>query len=510
MIKTGGEFGSSLKAPCGISFFKDSLGREDRMHTTIHGTELSVAILMDDLASAKEMASALRLNKIFAHHYQSLDEFWVASNLQLPDLVIVDVTKMSQGNILFRNHPKVVDKTLRYAFYSKESTKILLQSTIGLDPYAYLHCDSSLATQVLGMVKRRLDEMKIERSHQEMETRIKRLQSHSQRLISDRSEAEEFKAYFGFMRDFCSEIEILGTSQDFSTALVSKLDQWEAIDSYGIFELNQSGQKLISPSLSKKKHHPFPSLWLGQINHHGIEAFAQDMAMQVANDLFEVEPIMIKLHAGSQDPDLLLFVSFTEERMINFPWEVFESMLSSSLRQLKLHKQMPKYASQFMPMWEALDNMDRLEKAGVDSGDLRILCLSLIPLTEVAKKRSQNKFYWASFFNDFFMQLSSRLQKTTKLSLMGPWHVMFFISKENIEIEFQMLQVFIKQFSYWKFFEDYSQVLPEEMLPILKLIPASSAHYLRLFGKEFEDLAIANESKRLMGRFAREHSKSIS
>jgi hypothetical protein len=97
------------------------------MQPTIQGIEISVALLMDDLASAKDIASALRQQNILAHYYQSLEEFWVATSIQAPDLAIVDVTKMSQGSIQFRTHPKVVDKTLTYAFFSKDSTKILLQ-----------------------------------------------------------------------------------------------------------------------------------------------------------------------------------------------------------------------------------------------------------------------------------------------------------------------------------------------------------------------------------------------
>jgi DNA-binding NarL/FixJ family response regulator len=466
------------------------------MQTTLQGMEISVAILMDDLASAKEIASALRHSDVLAHHYQSLEEFWVGVNLQTPDLVIVDVTKMSLGSAQFRNHPKVIDKSMHYAFFSKESTKILLQSAIGLEPMAFLHGDSSLHAQVTSLVSRRIMEMKRVKDIQELETRVQRLQARSQRLISERSAAEEFRAHFDFIRNLCLEIENESLKFDFTTSLLNKMEKWQPIDGYGLFELNQNGQKLISPDISKPKFHPFPSLWLGQVNHQGIEPFAEEMASQVANDLFEIAPITLKLHAGNQHPDLLLFVSFKEEWMANFPWDVLESMLSSSLRKIKLNQQVPKYSSQFMPMWEALDNMDRLQKSGIDS-DTRILALSLIPLTDVAKKKPQNKFYWSSFFNDFFLQLSSRLQKSTKLSLMGPWHVIFFIPSENLEIETRMLQTFIKQFSYWKFFEDNSQVLPENMLPTIRLIPASSAHYLRNFEKEFEEVALNNESKRL-------------
>jgi DNA-binding NarL/FixJ family response regulator len=467
------------------------------MQTTIQGIELSVAILMDDLASAKDIATALRLQNILAHHYQSLDEFWVACTLQTPDLTIVDVTKMSQGSIQFRTHPKVQDKTLSYCFYSKDSTKILLQSTFGLNPIGYIHHDASLNAQVMSLVSRRVNEIKLERERTELLNRIQRIQTRSQRLISERSEAEEFKANFEFIRTTCVEIENESSRQDFTHSLISKLEKWEAIEGYGLYELNQNGQKLIAPEVSRKKYHPFPSLWLGQVNEQGIENFAQEMAIQVANDLFDIEPVMVRIHSGAANPDLLLFISFREERMMNFPWDVLESMLSSSYRKLKLYQQMPHYSTQFMPMWEALDNMDRMQKAGVES-DMRIVALSLIPLTEVAKKRTNNKFFWSSFFNDFFLQLSGRLQKTTKLSLFGPWHVMFFIPRENVETETQMLQSFVKQFSYWKFFEDNSQILSEEMLPVLKLIPPSSSHYLRIFEKEFGDLSVKEEEKRLM------------
>lgn len=478
------------------------------MQTTLQGIELSVAILMDDLASAKEIASALRNSNIFAHHYQNLDEFWGACSLEVPDLTIIDVTKMSQGAIQFKSHPKVVDRTLNYAFFSKDSTKILLQSTFGLQPIGYIHNDVSLNAQIMSLLSRRVETLKLAREKNELEMQVHRLRARSSRIIAERSDAEEFRAHFDFIRNFCAEIENESTRQDFTHSLLDKMEKWESADGYGLYELNQNGQKLISPEISKRKHHPFPSLWLGQANPHGIEAFAQDMADQVANDLFEIAPVTIRIHSSSSNPDMLLFVSFREERMMNFPWDVFESMLSSSLRRLKLYQQLPQYTSQFMPMWEAMDNMDRMQKAGVDS-DMRIVALSLIPLTDIVKKRTNNKFFWSSFFNDFFLQLSGRLQKTTKLSLFGPWHVLFFIPRENVETETVMLQSFIKQFGYWKFFEDNSQVLSEDMLPILKLIPASSAHYLRIFEKEFAERTIADEGKRLMN-LARGDMKRLS
>jgi DNA-binding NarL/FixJ family response regulator len=476
------------------------------METTFQGLEISVALLMDDLASAKEIASALRQSNILAHHYSNLDEFWATTTLQLPDLLIIDVTKMSQGTVQFRQHPKVIDQTLSYVFYSKDSTKVLLQSTLGLKPFAYIHQDSSLNIQIMTLIEKKRDQMMKDRELSELKSRVQRLQARSQRLISDRSSAEEFKANFEFIKNFCAEVEQSSLTADYSLSLMNKLDSWDAVIGYGIYELNQSGQKLVSPEFSRKKLHPFPSLWLGAENNNGIEEFATEMANQVALDLFEVDPVAIKIYSGSKNPEILLFVSFTQERLLNFPWDVFASLLSSSLRRVKLQQQLPHYTNQFVPMWEALDNLDKMQKNNFDS-DAKVLTLSLLPLMDVIKKRSQNKFYWTAFFNDFFIQLSGGLQKSTKLSLMGPWQVLFFINKENLEAETKMLQGFIKQFGFWKFFEDNTQVLTDDMMPNLQLVPASSAFYLRLFEKEIEQLKLAEENKRLMNFANKDHRR---
>ena len=108
------------------------------------GSDLSVALVADDMVSAKEISLALRKLNIFAYHYQNLEEFWASTHLATPDLVILDVTKMSQGQLQFSAHPKVVAGKLRYAFFAKESTKILLKSTLALNPMGYLHIDMTL------------------------------------------------------------------------------------------------------------------------------------------------------------------------------------------------------------------------------------------------------------------------------------------------------------------------------------------------------------------------------
>src|SRR5688572_17349686 len=111
--------------------------------------EFTVALLMEDPTSAREVSAALRQAGIFAHYYSELDEFWVATKMQLPNLAIVDVAKMSFGATQFKDHPCVRDASLCTAFFHKDDTRFLLQSALGLPAYGFIYGDIGLVPQVL-------------------------------------------------------------------------------------------------------------------------------------------------------------------------------------------------------------------------------------------------------------------------------------------------------------------------------------------------------------------------
>ncbi|HLT21878.1 MAG TPA: hypothetical protein VKZ84_00475, partial [Bacteriovoracaceae bacterium] len=158
------------------------------------GSEFTVALIADDMSSAKEISLALRKIDIFAYHYQNLEEYWASTHLQVPDLTIVDVTKVSQGSLQFASHPLVVEGKLNYAFFSKESTKFLVKSTLMLRPVGYLSIDLTLEHNIKQMISFMMESKKSNEVIGELSQRVDRLRSRSQKIISERSEAEEFKA----------------------------------------------------------------------------------------------------------------------------------------------------------------------------------------------------------------------------------------------------------------------------------------------------------------------------
>lgn len=460
------------------------------------GMDLSVALIADDMVSAKEISLTLRKLNIFAYHYQNLEEYWASTHLAIPDLTIIDVTKMTQGPLQFASHPKVVEGKLRYAFFSKESTKILLKSTLALKPMGYLYMDVTLENSLKGLLERIEEEKKNQKTFIELNDRVTRLQTKSKRMIEERSEAEEFKAYVDQVQNLVTSIHETMKRTDFNNALISKLSDWVDIKGFGIYELSRDGQRLVSPEINSKNYHPLPSLFLGNKNQTGIEAFAKDMAGQVALDLFEVDPIVLEIKG--QKTEMLLYLSYSAEYLSKFPWYLLEQALSSLYKESKLTNQAPKLAGQFLPMWEALDYMDKLNQEGQSL--IKALVLDLSPLLNVASGKVSNKFFWSTFYNEFFIQLSHVISSSTKLSVLGPWEIVFFVEDNKLEQDSFALQAFVKKFSYWKYFMDQSSVLPTEIYPQLRISPMSSALYLRSFEKNHKSTGEASPKVSPRGR----------
>lgn len=101
-----------------------------------------------------------------------------------------------------------------------------------------------------------------------------------------------------------------------------------------------------------------------------------------------------------------------------------------------------------------------------------------------------NKFFWSAFYSELISQFSNLLQKKSRISFMGPWQILIYVSKENVEMEFNVIQMVIKNMNLWKFFEDESQILIDSISPNIKLVPLSSANYLRIFQNDLENSSV--------------------
>jgi hypothetical protein len=464
---------------------------------------ISVALLMEDLAQAKAFSEVLREFGIFAHYHRDLDEFWVAANTQTPDLAIIDVKKMSQGTLLLKNHPKLIEAKLNLAFYFKAEDRYLANSTFQISNFGLIDSSMQLAGQVEAILHRLTKELDFKRRNMSLSERVQRLQTRSNRILSDLNENIQLQQRQQQIVKFSSAIEQRMIGSDFSAALVSTLSEWDVIEKFSFYELNQSGQKLVSADFVRSKFIEFPSLWLGKDLKNGIDSFAIEMAHQVANEMMSSNFICLQVKSKYNQPELLVYIAQNTEITDAVDWKMMEILLSSTFRKYQLMRSQDTSVSRFMNPYDALSIQDEIHFQQRQA-DVKLININFAALMDVVRAKYSNRFFWKAFWREFMTQMDDVLTEDTYFSSYGADNLMIFSEREHFESNFMNLDKFIKDFSYWKFFEDSSLVLTSDVTPSLKLLPPSSLNYLRFIDEE------GDSARQLMTRTAHRATQILS
>jgi len=441
--------------------------------------KLQVALLMDDIAEAKVISDTLRDMGIFAHYYSELDEYWVAANTQSPDLTIVDVKKMSQGTLLFKNHQKVMNNNLCYSFYYKEDTTLLLNSTYGLKHYGYIKKEINFAGQIQAVLDKRNNELKLIDQNIQLAERVDRLQKRSQRVITDAQLSINFENQYQLLLDLVDRVGTIGAHDSFAKRISNVFSEWDACSNYGIYELNLNGQKLISPDMIKPKYKSFPDLWLSEACHSGMEDYAIEMAEEISLDAFAKHTRVLKINGADDKPDMIILGSFFEDRLHDFQWNMLEERLSNIYRKQKLAMaKSSAQSSRDMSIWDSFSYLDDIQFHQAKSNH-KLVSLDFSSLLNMIKERHSNRFYWKSFYNDFSEELGMFLSGNYKQTNFGVQNILLFLDKNLIDVEFQKIKAFVADFQYYRYFEDSSILMSNEIIPNVKLIAPSSVNFMR-------------------------------
>jgi hypothetical protein len=467
--------------------------------------EFSVALLMDNIAEAKKISDVFRQMGIYAHFYNDLDEYWVSSNTTTPDLSIIDVKKMSQGTLLFKNHPKVVNGSLAYAFFYKDSTKPLLSSTYGLDHYGYVRPEVDIMGQVQTILKSRNRELRFEEENRALAARVDRLQKRSTRILNDVQTSYNFENKFQQLQELMTRFGTLTSQDSFNNRVIHLMSEWEDCVQFGIYELNQTRQKLVSPKVVKKGYKQLPDLWLSQVCNEGVARFAREMAEEVAYDIFDKNLRTLKVDGIFGNPDILIIAAFREENLMDFQWEVLENFFTAQYRKrlLTLTKE-PAKSSKRLNVWECFTYLDDISFHQSKSRH-KLIGLNFNPLIEVIKEKHSNRFYWKSFYTDFITQLEKTLSGNYKVAEYGVQDFMVFIDQQHLEQDFRKLKNFVGEFPYWRYFEDTSLIMTTDMSPEVKVIAPSSVNVIRNVHREI----MASSQVEAMPRRMREKESPI-
>lgn len=450
--------------------------------------DFQVAILMNDIEEAKKVSDELREIGIFAHYYHSLDDLWLSLNTTTPDLCIVDVKLMSLGTLLFKGHPKVKSNQLKYCFYYKESTKMLLNSTYGLKHYGLIRAEISLSDQLKSVLRRRNDELRLIDERAELQARLERLKLRSKRL-SEVHEADSLKqSQHEQALDLIKNFGSVSSPNEFMTRVISMFESWEACSKFGIYHLNKTGQKLVSPKVQNTKYKIFPDLWLATECSEGINEYARSMAFDVTFGLIEGDITSISVRGNKSNPDIIILAEFAKSNLEHFEWKLLETKLESEYRSSLINFYKRESEDLYTEnVFRTFTRMDDIQFHQVEA-EQRFVLVDFSRLTNFLGTQLDNRFHWNTFYQEFTSELAELLSSKFKVSNLSFDKFIVSLDKKNLDLEFQKLKAFTEDFETWRYFEDTKVMFANDMAPKLKFINPSSINTIRLSADHFAEV----------------------
>ncbi len=441
--------------------------------------EFQIALLMEDVVEAKTISDGLREIGIYAHFYQDLDELWVALNTHTPDLCIVDVKRMSQGSLLFKQHPKVKNNQLKFAFYYKDATQVLLNSTFGLNHYGLIRAELNLVDQLKSVLMRRNEELRLIEQADTLEGRINRLKVRSVRLTEAQEQNQREQKQNAECEELINAVGKTKSMGEFNKRLVYLFSEWDRCLEFGIYQLNSTNQKLVSLKSRKAKYKNLPDLWLSAECNEGIDPYATEMAYDVCYGLMDDGLISVNIKGAFNNPSMMLIGRFDKKNTDHFNWKALETKLSAEYRRLLLQDMTtPAQAGHTDSIFNTLQQLDDIHFHQVENTH-RYALVDFSSLVSMVKQRSSNRFYWRAFASEFSAELGEILSGNFRISHYGVEAFLVGIDKKHIETDYNALKSYVEGFQFWRYFEDSSIIVSHDLAPEVRFVAPSSVNIVR-------------------------------
>lgn len=452
---------------------------------------LSVALLFSDINEVKEISAVFRKLGIIPHYYEDLKTFWQGTIDRIPSLCIVDVKKMSEGDLVLRNHPHIDTEKLPLIFFYTKNTEPLLISTNDFFHLGLLKKTENYEAPLKAILKRLNHFMAMEKENSALKTEKQKQTETIEALKMEKLTLVQTDQYQSMVKSVCLSLEEHRGEADFFRAVEKVFQSVDEISEFAMMELSFNGQKLISPISHVQKFRAIPSLWLGQACTNGIELFAQNMATQVAVDLMGGDLVALLIKGNQAKPDKIMFVKAKNELFYNqFDWNMLEAYLNgfyASFRN-KLDSE-PAPTKKFSSAFEAMSFLDQFlfgavgqvkeEMKAAKKMDYRLIDLDLNVLVDVVMKKSSNRFFWSKFEKEFINKLEIQSRCDFRVFDFGVNHLGFLVLSSDLDAFFDELKEFSAKFSYWKYFEDSEGVLSQIIQPKVAMVPLSAYAYLK-------------------------------
>ncbi|MBL6990070.1 MAG: hypothetical protein ISR65_09845 [Bacteriovoracaceae bacterium] len=456
------------------------------------GQQLSVALLTKDLNETKEISDIFRKTGVIPHFYEDLKSFWYGTIENIPSLCLVDVTKMSAKELLFKNHPHIKTDKMPVVFLYSQQTLPLLYSTFEIAHLGLINKSSNIGGQLKPILKRINSTMDLQNEIEKGQA-FKRQTEHQALKYTETMEVFKQREYYNdALKELMKAFASARSASDFFEACSKVFTSLNVIAEYSFLELSENGQKLISQRSSNKKFRRIPSLWLGKTCLQGIEPFAQNMASQVGLDIMGGELMSLMIKGRTELPEKIIFLKVIDEDFLNcFDWHSLENFLSGQNAYFELKNiSAPDEIERYISPWKLMDILDessvkdfKYQSTKSDdhtADEVYLIDIDFSNLIDLARSKFPMRFYWGKFFKEFFGKFIAQYTIDFQIISMGVEHIGILVPQTSGNSLFAGLKVFANNYPYWRYFEDAEIILAKSMKPTVKMVPLSPEAYLKI------------------------------
>ncbi len=450
----------------------------------MNSNSLTVALLLEDMALAKEFSDIFRELGVVPHYYEDLDSFWNGTLEVLPTLSLIDVKKMHEGSLLLKKHPFVINEQMPMAFYFTTGSAPLLHSTFDFLNLGTILHGANYKGQIKSILKRLNKMISYEHMLSNLELEKGKLFNQVRGLIEVSQVYKEDNYFEKYLKGIFAKFDSAKrTSFDFFDACETVFSELQDIVEFSFVELSANGQRLVSPEGQSMKYVSVPSLFLGKTCKQGIAEFAQNMSSQVAVELLGGEVMSLNVTGSDVNPDIIIYLKLNDMELAErIDWSSLESHLNGIYAYFRDNgKAVIKREARFITPWEAFSLFDKqIKMAAV--GDIKnqfaLVDIDLSELIQTARVGDSGEFSWKEFFQDFVTRVTSTFNYELKFISMGVSNIGVVCDHEHVDQVMSHLKNISVRFSYWRYFEKADALLSKNLKPEIKMIPASAEAYL--------------------------------
>jgi len=449
--------------------------------------DLKVALLTDNLVVGQEISTICRLFEVYPFYYQKLGDLWQLLLTEEVDLVIVDVNKIEESGLTLKDHPALIQMKTSLGIFFEPKHKTLLGAAAGLPHLGYINRELSLSVQLKAMLNAVLQmkqlRLEIQRTHHAARVMQQKVDTTEMRMEKMTNNLSKMIRVVEIVKKF--QTRPLSDRKSFTDLLDNFLDSWKLIKNFSLISLNESDQKLFSPSLKSSKSIELAPFWLAEPAIDGIHRLAKEALLTKAYEEMGVDVIVLEIKGVRDYSEMLLFIEVEDEKYNSiedgYHWILLEQILNNLFKGAMIAEgRNMKTQEKFIPVWSAFDLLDHNANLSTDTGD-RLVNVNFKEFNIFVTSKPMQPFQWKSFMTDFLTGIQEVLKNACKISTFGTEHVLVFLPQEGLELRYQILKDYIQKFEYWLYFDPQNILIPREVCPQTQLVAADSYHYLRRY-----------------------------